>query len=193
MTGADRRRLAIRATVVGVVGNALLFAVKAAVGVWSGSIALLSDAANSLVDVVASIGITWSVGVAHREPDADHPFGHHRAETIAALGVAIFTAILGFEIARAAVERLLAGPAAIRVPQWAIVALLLSMVGNLALARYLKRRGTTLESPAILANAIECENDIWTSLAALVGVAGAALGWPGVDPAAGIVVGAWIV
>jgi cation diffusion facilitator family transporter len=193
VTPANRQRQARRATAVGIAGNALLFVVKAAVAMVSGSIALLSDAFNSLVDVISSIGIYWSVEVAHREPDADHPFGHHRAETIAALGVAIFTAILGFEIGRAAVERLLAGAAPIRAAGWAVGALLLSMGGNLALARYLRRRGQALESPAILANAVECENDIWTSLAALVGVVGATLGWLAVDPIAGIVVGIWIV
>jgi len=189
----ERRRQARRATAVGILGNALLFALKGGVALATGSIALLSDAFNSLVDVVASVGIYASVEVAHREPDTDHPFGHHRAETIAALGVAIFTAILGFEIARAAVERLVAGPAPIRAGQWAAACLVVSMAGNLALARYLRRRGMALESPAILANAVECENDIGASLAALVGVAGAMLGWPAVDPAAGIVVGAWIV
>jgi len=193
MTAAERRRLARRATLTGIAGNTLLFAVKGAIGVASGSIALLSDAFNSLVDVVASIAIWYSVRVASREPDQDHPFGHQRAETIAALGVAIFTAILGFEIGRAAVERLIAGPRPISLAGWAIGALGFSMTGNLVLARYLRRRGEEIESPAILANAVECENDIWTSLAALAGVSAAVLGFPVVDPLAGIAVGIWIV
>jgi cation diffusion facilitator family transporter len=193
MTAAERRQGARRATLTGIAGNSLLFAVKGAVGVASGSIALLSDAFNSLVDVVASIAIWYSVRVAHREPDVDHPFGHQRAETIAALGVAIFTAILGFEIGRTAVDRLIVGPRPIELAGWAIGALGFSMAGNLVLARYLRRRGERLESPAILANAVECENDIWTSLAALAGVSAAAVGLPVVDPLAGIVVGIWIV
>lgn len=193
MRPRERRDGARRATAVAIAGNTALFAMKIAIATFSGSIALLSDAFNSLVDVVASVAIYASVEVAHREPDADHPFGHHRAETIAALGVAIFTAILGFEIGRAAVERLLAGPEPIRAPEWAIGALAVSMAGNLALARYLRRRGAALESPAILANAVECENDIGASLAALVGVTGAALGWHAIDPLAGVVVGGWIV
>ena len=193
MTVPAHRAAARRATATGIAGNAVLFGVKAAVAAVSGSIALLSDAFNSLVDVVASIAIYGSVEVAHREPDADHPFGHHRAETIAALGVAIFTAILGFEIGRAAVERLIAGPTPIRAAEWAVGALVFSMAGNLVLARYLRRRGMALESPAILANAVESENDIWTSLAALAGVLGAVVGWPSIDPVMGIVVGGWIV
>jgi cation diffusion facilitator family transporter len=193
MIPVARHAAARRATAIGIAGNAALFCVKTVVAVISGSIALLSDALNSLVDIVASIAIYWSVEVAHREPDADHPFGHHRAETIAALGVAIFTAILGFEIGRAAVERLVEGPTPIRAAGWAIGALFLSIVGNLVLSRYLHRRGTALQSPAILANAVESENDIWTSFAALAGVVGAILGWPAIDPLMGIVVGVWIV
>ena len=193
MTAAERRRLARRATLTAIAGNTLLFAVKGAIGVASGSIALLSDAFNSLVDVVASIAIWYSVRVAGREPDADHPFGHQRAETIAALAVAIFTAILGFEIGRAAVERLITGPEPITLAGWAVGALGFSIAGNLTLARYLRRRGEALESPAILANAVECENDIWASLAALVGVTAAALGFEVLDPVAGIVVGSWII
>lgn len=181
------------ATRVAIAGNTLLFLVKGAAGLASGSIALISDALNSLVDVAASIGISYSVEVGRRGPDEDHPFGHQRAEPLAALGVAIFTGILGFSVGRAAVERLIAGPTQIRVPLWALGALLVSMVGNLLLARYLRRRGEALDSPAILANAVECENDIGTSFAALVGVAGSGLGWAPIDPLAGIVVGAWIV
>ena len=186
-------RAAHRATRVAIAGNGLLFAVKAAAGLATGSIALVSDALNSLVDVAASVGIAYSVAVARRAPDPGHPFGHQRAEPLAALGVAIFTAILGVLVARAAVERLLQGVEPIRAPGWAVGTLLLSMIGNLVLARYLRNRGEALDSPAILANAVECENDIWASLATLAGVAGAALGAPVVDAIAGAVVGLWII
>jgi cation diffusion facilitator family transporter len=193
MISPERHRRARRATLIGIAGNTILFGVKGTIGVASGSIALLSDAFNSLVDVVASIALWYSVHIADRAPDADHPYGHQRAETIAALTVAIFTAILGFEIGRSAVERLLTGPRPIELAAWALAALVFSMAGNLALARYLRRRGEELESPAILANAVECENDIWTSLAALIGLAAAAAGAEILDPLAGILVGIWIV
>ena len=64
----EQRRHARRATLTGIAGNTLLFAVKGVIGVLSGSIALLSDAFNSLVDVVASVAIWYSVRVAGREP-----------------------------------------------------------------------------------------------------------------------------
>ncbi|HET9581217.1 MAG TPA: cation diffusion facilitator family transporter [Gemmatimonadota bacterium] len=190
---AEADRAARRATRVGIVGNGLLFVVKGAVGIVSGSLALLSDALNSLVDVAASVGIAYSVAVSRRAPDQGHPFGHQRAEPLAALGVAIFTAILGVSVTRAAVERLAGGIEPIRAPGWALATLLLSMLGNLILSRYLRRRGEALDSPAILANAVESENDIWTSLAALAGVGAAVVGVPALDAVAGAVVGIWIV
>jgi hypothetical protein len=67
------------------------------------------------------------------------------------------------------------------------------MLGNLILSRYLRRRAEDLDSPAILANAVESENDIWTSLAALAGVVAATLGAPVLDALAGALVGVWIV
>ena len=76
---------------------------------------------------------------------------------------------------------------------WALAALVFSIAGNLLLARYLRRRGEALESPAILANAIESENDIWASVAALVGVSAAAVGYPALDAVAGVLVGAGII
>jgi cation diffusion facilitator family transporter len=190
---AEGDRAARRATLVGIVGNGLLFLVKGGAGMASGSLALVSDALNSLVDVAASAGIAYSVHVARRAPDQGHPFGHQRAEPLAALGVAIFTAILGVSVTRAALERIVEGAEPIRAPALALGTLLLSMLGNLVLSRYLRRRGEELDSPAILANAVESENDIWTSLAALAGVAAAAAGIPVVDAMAGALVGVWIV
>ncbi|HKY60469.1 MAG TPA: cation diffusion facilitator family transporter [Gemmatimonadota bacterium] len=190
-TEADRA--AGRATLVGIVGNGILFAVKGGAGIASGSLALVSDALNSLVDVAASVGIAYSVHVARRAPDPGHPFGHQRAEPLAALGVAIFTAILGVSVTRAALERIVAGAEPIRAPALALGTLLLSILGNLILSRYLRRRGEALDSPAILANAVESENDIWTSLAALAGVAAAVAGVPVLDALAGALVGIWIV
>ena len=155
MITSERQSRARRVTLTGIAGKVVLFAVKGGIGVASGSIALISDALNSLVDVITSVAIWYSVRVADREPDLDHPFGHQRAETIAALGVAIFTAILGFEIGRAAVERLISGPQPIEFVGWAAAALVLSVVGSMALAWYFRKRGEELESPAILASAVD--------------------------------------
>src|SRR3989338_5257007 len=92
---------------VGVAGNMLLFIAKLAIGVISSSIAIISDAFNSLTDVVNSIILFFSVKVGSKSADKDHPFGHHRSEPVGVLIVAVLTIVLGFEIARIAASRLI--------------------------------------------------------------------------------------
>src|SRR3989338_11649980 len=77
--------------------NSVLCIAKLIVGLISNSLAVLSDAFNSLTDIVSSIGILIAVKISHKKVDEDHPFGHHRAEPIAGLVIAIFAGILGFE------------------------------------------------------------------------------------------------
>ncbi|MFQ5586803.1 MAG: cation diffusion facilitator family transporter, partial [Thermodesulfobacteriota bacterium] len=102
---------AYKATVVGIVFNTLLFVLKLVTGIMSGSIALISDAFNSLTDIVTSVAIFICVRISDKEADEGHPFGHTRAEPIAGLIVAILAGILGFEIIRASVKRLISGKA----------------------------------------------------------------------------------
>ena len=100
-----KSRIAFRATLIGLAGNIFLFAIKLIAGVISGSLALISDAINSLTDIFASIAIFICVRVSDKEADEGHPFGHHRAEPIAGLIVAILAGVLGFEVIRVSVER----------------------------------------------------------------------------------------
>jgi len=102
-----KSRIAFRATVIGLAGNIFLFTIKLIAGLLSGSLALLSDAINSLTDIAASMAIFICVRVSDKEADEGHPFGHHRAEPIAGLIVAILAAVLGFEIIRVSMERLI--------------------------------------------------------------------------------------
>src|SRR4030065_213728 len=104
-----KSRIAFRATVIGLAGNIFLFTIKLIAGLLSGSLALLSDSINSLTDIAASMAIFIFVRVSDKEADEGHPFGHHRAEPIAGLIVAILAGVLGFEIIRISVERLIAG------------------------------------------------------------------------------------
>src|SRR3990172_10675826 len=100
-------RIAFRATVIGLVCNTFLFFIKIIAGIMSGSLALISDAINSLTDIAASIAIFICVKVSGKEADEGHPFGHHRAEPIAGLIVAILAGVIGFEIIRISIERLI--------------------------------------------------------------------------------------
>ena len=103
-----------RATVFGIIGNVVLFVMKIIVGIIYNSIAVISDAINSFTDIIASVIVFISVKVGGKKADKRHPFGHHRAEPIAGLIVAILMGILGFEIITFAFERLIKGDGVIQ-------------------------------------------------------------------------------
>src|SRR4030067_815864 len=98
----DMNPVAFRATVINIIGNTALFALKLVGGLLSGSIALISDALNSLNDIAASIATFICVRISDKQADEGHPFGHSRAEPIAGLIIAVLAGILGFEVIREA-------------------------------------------------------------------------------------------
>src|SRR3970282_2889971 len=170
-----KSRIAFRATLIGLAGNIFLFAIKLIAGVISGSLALISDAINSLTDIFASIAIFICVRVSDKEADEGHPFGHHRAEPIARLVVAILAAVLGFEIIRVSMERLIR-PETISVGLLSLVVPLITMATKGSMARHFKSVGDSINSPAIRVTRFDSLNDIFVSFAAFVGIVGAKAG-----------------
>lgn len=180
-----------RAVVLLILMNLLLFAVKVGVGVAFNSLAILSDAGNSLTDVVTSAIILLAVREAAKPADAGHPFGHARAEPLAAFTIAVLTCVLAVEVMREAVARLLEG--AEPLSGWPPVLVLLAVIaikgGIWALAGPMGRRRN---SAALTAAAIDAKMDVVISLLALAGVAGAELGWPALDGVAALFIAVWI-
>ena len=96
------------AVIVGLLGNIILFISKLIIGLITNSIAIISDALNSLTDIINSVVLFVSVRVGSKSPDKEHPFGHYRSEPIGALIVAVLTVVLGFEVIRIAISRIIA-------------------------------------------------------------------------------------
>jgi cation diffusion facilitator family transporter len=187
-----KSRIAFRATVIGLAGNIFLFAIKLIAGIISGSLALLSDAINSFTDIAASLAIFICVRVSDKEADEGHPFGHHRAEPIAGLIVAVLAAVLGFEIIRVSVERLISDDA-ISIGPLVLIVPLITMLAQGIMAWHFKRVGDSVNSPAIRASAFDSLNDIFVSFAVLIGILGARQGYPIMDAIAGFLVSLWII
>lgn len=181
-----------RATLIGIAGNAFLFAIKAAAGMLSGSLALISDAINSFSDTVYSVALFIAVKVAHKKADRDHPFGHHRAEPVAALFIALMMGILGFEIIKAGVLGL-TQPHTYVFTLLGVAVLLVSMAAKAGMWLYFKRVARKINSPAIYASAVDSRNDILVSLTALLGLSGTLLGVGHLDCYAGILIGLFII
>lgn len=184
---------------VGIVGNAALAVLKAVVGIMASSKALIADAANSASDVAGSGAVLLGLKAAKKPPDRDHPYGHGKAEPIAAIIVSVLLIIVGVEVALGAVESMIAGVE--EAPKaFAIAAILLSITAKEALFQYKIRLGKKLKSQALIANAWDHRSDVYASGVALIGVAGAILGsylnisWMVyLDPVAGLVVSGIVV
>ncbi len=178
---------------MGIVGNAVLFGGKIVIGLSFNSIAIISDSLNSFTDIIASTIVFISIRASYRAADAEHPFGHHRAQPIAGLIVAIFTGIVGFEVITQAVTRLISGGAGVEpglLPIVLVVGVMVIKLGmHLVAASVAKRTGST----ALRASAADHRNDVLISAAVLAGVVAANLGLPVFDPIVAILIGLWII
>ena len=181
-----------KATLLGIYGNIVLFILKIIIGLMYNSIAVISDSFNSFTDTIASIIVYISVKISGKSADKDHPFGHHRAEPIAALIVAIFTGILGFGIINIAFSRLLSGSRMV-ISIAPIIVMAITLLMKYGMYLYTVKIGNKLKSTAILASAVDHRNDVWVSIAALIGVGGAYMGYAFLDPLVALIIGAWII
>ncbi|MBL7054350.1 cation transporter [Candidatus Woesearchaeota archaeon] len=186
------KKIAKRAALLGIFGNSFLFTIKILVGFLFNSLALISDAFNSLTDIIASVIVYISVKVSSKGADKKHPFGHDRAEPIAGLIVAIFTGILGFELMNIAFSRLLTSSQIIKgfLPMFILA---LTMVIKFGMYSYTIKVGKKIKSTAILASAADHKNDILVSFSALIGVIGANLGYYFLDSLVAVTIGFWII
>jgi len=173
--------------------NLLLFLVKGAVAVETGSFAVESEAINSLADTVYSLVIVAGLYLTTRPPDFEHPHGHERIEPFVSLFVAVGIFAAGGLVLYQSGTALLAGAIQPVNSPAAIAVLVFSIGAKLALYRYCLRIGREWQSPALVATALDNRNDVLTAGAALLGVLGAILGFPVLDPLAAMVVAVGIL
>lgn len=184
--GLDRRpvrRVAIWSLVVAVG----LVAVKLAAAVATGSLSLLSEAAHSGLDALVTAITLVAVSVAARPADADHPFGHGKAENLAAMAEAVSMLALSFGIGWEAVSRLTRsgrGPA-IDAAWYAFAVVGISIAVDLARSQVLARAARRYSSPALEADAVNFRADLLTSVVVLAGLVGVRVGHPATDAVGG--------
>ncbi len=182
----------VRITIIGVVFNTILFSMKLTGWLLSNSLALVSDAINSLLDIFASVAIFFAVRIALRKADADHPFGHHRAEPIAGLIVAILAAILGFEIIKNAFEGFFMEKD-LRINLLIFVIVIATIAVKLYLYILFRLEGQKVKSPALLASSMDHRNDILVSFSVLFSNLAAYTGYSVFDSIIALCIGGFIV
>jgi cation diffusion facilitator family transporter len=187
----ERKRLYSQAIAFTLAGNILLVAAKVLAAYLSGSVAIYADATNSIADVLYSLLMMLGLRVVQQPPDLSHPQGHSRFEPVIGMVVAIAMASAGYEALRASIDRLFSGGRAVE-PGLPVLILLGSAVIKGGMYLVIKRIATKVSSPALKVTATDNLTDVFTSFAAIIGVLGSKYIHPLLDPAAGLVVAAWI-
>jgi len=163
---ALRKEYGILCGAVGVFLNVLLFAGKFFAGLISGSVAIIADAFNNLSDAGSSIITLLGFYLAGQKPDPDHPFGHGRIEYLSGLAVAMLIILMGFELAKSSVIKIL-NPALVDSGPLVIAILCGSIAVKLYMTFYNRRIGKQLNSSAMLATAADSLSDCVSTAAVL--------------------------
>jgi cation diffusion facilitator family transporter len=172
-----------------IAASAGLTMAKAVVGVMSGSLGLLSEAAHSLIDVGATVMTYFAVRISGKPADAEHHYGHGKVESVSALIETALLFVLAGVVIWEAVKRLTsAQPPEVEATPWAFAVIVLSIAVDFFRARVLYRTAEKTSSHALAADALHFDSDMWSSLAVLVGLLGIALGYTWADSVAAIAV-----
>ncbi|WP_245628911.1 cation diffusion facilitator family transporter [Alicyclobacillus shizuokensis] len=158
----------------GLVVNVLLTLSKAVVGVNADSRALLADAVHSGADVFGSIAVMVGLRVARKPPDADHPYGHGKAELLSSAVVAAVLVLAAVQVGYDSISSLFTAVSPPSAPAaWMAAAAIVVKEG---LYQYFHRLGQRLQSRSLLASAVDHRSDVFASLAALLGIVLALVG-----------------
>lgn len=178
--------------VIGIVGNLVLTAFKAFAGVIGGSSAMVADAMHSASDIVASAVVYFSLKIAKKPADSDHPYGHGKAESIASAIVGGMLLAAGFGIIKNSYDTIMAG--SIESPRMiALYAAIVSIIVKEYMYRATYKVGKRINSPSTIANAMDHRSDAFSSIATFIGIGGAIIGFPIMDPIAGGLVALFII
>jgi cation diffusion facilitator family transporter len=176
-----------------IVASAALTAAKAVVGLLTGSLAILSEAGHSLLDLSVTVLTYLAVRISGKPADAEHQYGHGKVESVAALAETGLLFLLGAVVVWEALQRLSgAQPHAVEATFAAFAIFAASIVIDFFRARTLRRVAAQTSSEALQADALHFSTDMWSSLAVLIGLGGVALGYPLADAVAALVVAIFI-
>ncbi|MBN1676783.1 MAG: cation transporter [Kiritimatiellae bacterium] len=170
---------------VSIVLNAVLFAVKFALGLVLGSVALTADAVHTLSDCATSAVIIVGFKVARKPSDREHPFGHGRMEAVASLVVAVLLFVVSAEFLQQSVRRII-DPKAVAAGWVAVLAISLTIVVKHWLGSFAFELGRMIDSKALKADAMHHWSDVWATALVVVAFIAGRFGWPRLDGIMGV-------
>ncbi|WP_373481325.1 cation diffusion facilitator family transporter [Geminocystis sp.] len=166
----DKRQKVRQVLIITLILNIIVLALKAVVGIMTGSLSLQADALHSVTDSANNVLGLVTNQLSSPIPDRDHPYGHHKFEAIGALGIAAFLGIACFEIFTSALNRIIFGgdPVKINGPELWVLILILGI--NIFVAFYERKVGQKLGSNILIADATHTMSDVWVTISVLFGL-----------------------
>lgn len=172
--------------------NLVVAVAKIAFGYASGAVSVLSDGFHSLTDSASNIVGLVGVRAAQQPPDADHPYGHRKYETVAAAAVTVFLLLVVIEVLRNAIGHLIGRTPAHAIGIESVAVMIITIAINLFVIAYESREAERLSSEMLFADATQTRGDVWSSLAVIAALTGARAGLPILDPLAALLVAGFI-
>jgi cation diffusion facilitator family transporter len=191
----NNAQLAVKVSIVTIFWNILLSAFKLLAGVLGHSAAMISDAVHSLSDVLSTFIVIIGMKVANKEADKEHPYGHERFECVAAIILAAILCATGVGIGYGGIKTITSGGyQKLMIPGTiALVAAVISIIVKEGMFWYTRAAATKLNSGALFADAWHHRSDALSSVGSFIGIFGAQLGFPILDPLASLAICFFIV
>ena len=188
--GNDFQKIANRVSVISIIQNVLLSLFKLFAGIFANSNAMISDAIHSASDVFSTIVVIIGVRLSSRDSDREHPYGHERMECVAAIILSIVLFITGLGIGIQALQAILNGNyETLQMPGiLALIAAIVSIITKEAMYWYTRHYAKQIDSAALMADAWHHRSDAFSSIGALIGIAGSRMGFPIMDSIASLVI-----
>lgn len=189
-TIVNETHLAMRVSVISVIVNLVLSAFKLLAGIFANSGAMISDAVHSASDVFSTFIVMIGVTISGKKADKEHPYGHERMECVAAVVLAVILFATGLGIGWSGIQKIFfMNSDSLEVPgMLALIAALVSIVTKEWMYWFTKFTADKIRSDALRADAWHHRSDALSSIGALIGIGGARLGFPVLDPIASVVI-----
>lgn len=172
----DHRPKVRKVLILTLVLNLVVIAIKAVLGLLTGSLSLLADALHSVTDGANNVIGLVANQFASPEPDREYPYGHQKFDALGALAVTVFLSIASFEIVSGAIERIFREGDPVKISSVELWILLIVLGINIFVAYYERYMGQRLGSSLLVADAKHTMSDIWTTLMVIAGLIGVWLG-----------------
>ena len=195
VTDNQFQKIVNKVSLITIILNALLSVFKLFAGIFAHSTAMISDAVHSASDVFSTIIVIIGVGISTWDADREHPYGHERMECVAAILLSTVLFFTGLGIGIQALGDIMQGNyESLEMPGiLALIAAVVSIVTKEGMYWYTRYYAKKIDSSALMADAWHHRSDAFSSIGALIGIAGSRLGFPVMDAAASLVIFVFIV